>query len=67
MGVRESGGRLGRVVVQTFNPDRAPILFAQKHDFKAFYEDEIRLRRADGSAQSRSYRNAADQEGSARP
>jgi primosomal protein N' (replication factor Y) len=33
--------KLGRVVVQTFNPDRAPILFAQKHDFKGFYHEEI--------------------------
>ncbi len=33
--------KLGRVVVQTYNPERAPILYAQKHDFKGFYQDEI--------------------------
>ncbi len=36
--------KLGRVVIQTFNPDRAPIQYAQKHDFKGFYAEEIRHR-----------------------
>ncbi|HLW53298.1 MAG TPA: primosomal protein N' [Candidatus Angelobacter sp.] len=35
----------GKVVLQTFHPDHYAIEFAQRHDYKGFYEKEIRFRR----------------------
>ncbi len=35
----------GEVLVQTYNPDHYAIVTAQKHDYVAFYEREIRARR----------------------
>jgi len=35
----------GEVLVQTYNPDHYAIVAAQKHDYVAFYEQEIRARR----------------------
>ncbi|MBP2652929.1 MAG: primosomal protein [Firmicutes bacterium] len=35
----------GRVVVQTYNPDHYAITAGAKHDYAAFYEHEIELRR----------------------
>ncbi len=35
----------GEVLVQTYNPDHYAIVTAQKHDYVAFYELEIRARR----------------------
>jgi primosomal protein N' (replication factor Y) len=35
----------GEVVVQTFNPEHYALVAAQKHDFRAFYRDEIQFRR----------------------
>jgi primosomal protein N' (replication factor Y) (superfamily II helicase) len=35
----------GRVILQTFHPDHYAIEFAQRHDYKAFYEKEVRFRR----------------------
>ncbi len=37
---------LGRVVIQTYNPDHYSIQYSKKHDFKGFYQEEIRLREA---------------------
>lgn len=36
--------KTGHVVIQTFNPDRTPIRYAQNHDFHGFYHEEIRHR-----------------------
>jgi primosomal protein N' (replication factor Y) len=35
----------GRVVLQTFHPDHYAIEFAQRHDYRAFYDKEVRFRR----------------------
>jgi len=35
----------GEVLVQTYNPDHYAVVTAQKHDYVAFYEREIRARR----------------------
>lgn len=39
------GGKNGRVIVQTYEPDNYSILFAREHDYKGFYKKEIDLRR----------------------
>ena len=36
----------GRAVIQTYNPDHQAIVLAAKQDYDAFYENEIKLRRA---------------------
>ena len=36
----------GRAVIQTFNPDHQAIVLAAKQDYDAFYDNEIKLRRA---------------------
>lgn len=38
------GDKAGEVIVQTYNPDHYSILAAQKHDYEAFYEQEIKSR-----------------------
>jgi primosomal protein N' (replication factor Y) len=35
----------GRVILQTFHPDHYAIEFAQRHDYRGFYEKEVRFRR----------------------
>lgn len=35
----------GKVILQTFHPDHYAIQFAQQHDYRGFYEKEIRYRR----------------------
>jgi primosomal protein N' (replication factor Y) len=35
----------GRVILQTFHPDHYAIEFAERHDYKGFYEKEVRFRR----------------------
>ena len=35
----------GKVVVQTYNPDHYSIIYAQKHDYTGFFEQEIKLRK----------------------
>jgi primosomal protein N' (replication factor Y) (superfamily II helicase) len=42
------GDRLspGRVVVQTYTPDNYAIVAAAQHDYHAFFEEEVELRRA---------------------
>ncbi len=35
----------GKVVLQTYHPDHYAIQFAQRHDYAAFYEKEIRFRK----------------------
>jgi len=35
----------GRVIMQTYNPDHFSILAAMNHDFKAFYNNEIKFRK----------------------
>jgi len=36
----------GRVVIQTYQPEHYSIIHAAKQDYKGFYEEELRLRRA---------------------
>jgi primosomal protein N' (replication factor Y) len=43
------GGKAGRAVIQTFTPNNELIRLAARQDYEAFYEREIRLRRALGS------------------
>ena len=44
---RAGRGKLeGRAIVQTYTPEHSAIRHAQKHDYKGFYQEEIRLRRA---------------------
>lgn len=38
------GGKLGRAIIQTYNPDNDVILSAAKQDYDGFYEQEILLR-----------------------
>jgi len=40
------GARPGRVILQTFNPEHFCILTAKDQDYSAFYDHEIRFRRA---------------------
>ncbi len=43
------GGRgeaLGRVIIQTFNPEHYALKHAQSHDYKSFYAEEIEYRKA---------------------
>jgi len=35
----------GRVILQTFHPEHYAIEFAQRHDYKGFYDKEVRFRR----------------------
>ncbi|MBL7994170.1 primosomal protein N' [bacterium] len=37
--------KLGRVFIQTYNPKRSAIVFAQNHDYASFYKEEIAFRR----------------------
>jgi primosomal protein N' (replication factor Y) len=39
------GAAPGRVILQTFHPDHYAIEFAKQHDYKGFYEKEVRFRR----------------------
>jgi primosomal protein N' (replication factor Y) len=36
----------GKVIVQTYNPDHYAIMFAAKHDYDGFYEEEIKTRKS---------------------
>lgn len=40
------GDDKGNVVIQTYNPDHYSIIHAKNHDYKGFYEEEIKLREA---------------------
>ena len=40
------GKKPGRAVIQTYNPENPTLILAAKQDYSAFYENEIRLRRA---------------------
>ena len=43
------GGRgeaLGRVIIQTFNPEHYALKHAQSHDYKSFYAEEIEYRKS---------------------
>jgi primosomal protein N' (replication factor Y) len=40
------GDKVGRVLVQTFNPDHPALVYAQKHDVIGFSEEELALRKA---------------------
>ena len=39
------GEHAGAVVLQTYNPDHYSIQFAKNHDYKSFYDTEIKLRK----------------------
>lgn len=39
------GDKEGLVLVQTYNPDHYSLQFAQHHDYKGFYNEEIKIRR----------------------
>lgn len=39
------GEKEGCAIVQTFNPDHYSILCAQNHDYKSFYEKEMKVRK----------------------
>ncbi|MCX7904201.1 MAG: primosomal protein N' [Caloramator sp.] len=39
------GDKLGKVVIQTYDPDNPIIQFASQHDFKNFYDYEIKMRK----------------------
>ncbi len=41
----EEGPQPGRVVVQTYTPDNYAIVAAAQHDYEAFFEQEVTLRR----------------------
>jgi len=38
----------GKVIVQTYDPEHYAIMFASKHDYEGFYEEEIKTRRSLG-------------------
>lgn len=38
----------GKVVIQTYNPDHYAILHAKHHDYEAFYETEMKIRKLSG-------------------
>ncbi len=40
------GDEQGRVIIQTYSPESAAILYAAQHNYKAFYDREIAIRRA---------------------
>lgn len=40
------GDKTGRVVIQTFSPDHHLLRHVLAHDYRAFYEEEIKLRKA---------------------
>ncbi len=50
--VTQAAGRSGRgeekgsVIIQTYSPDHAALLFAANHDYESFYREEIRVRKA---------------------
>ncbi len=39
---------IGKVVIQTYNPDHYAIAFAKEHDYHAFYEKEMAIRKLAG-------------------
>jgi primosomal protein N' (replication factor Y) len=39
------GSKDGRVIVQTYTPEHYSIQFARLHDYKGFYDEEIKLRK----------------------
>jgi primosomal protein N' (replication factor Y) len=41
----EDGPQPGRVVVQTYTPDNYAVIAAAQHDYEAFFEQEVQLRR----------------------
>lgn len=40
------GKKSGKVIVQTYSPDHYSIVHAKNHDYKSFYAEEIKLRKA---------------------
>lgn len=40
------GEDLGKVVVQTYDPNHYSIVLSKEHDYKSFYENEIQLRKS---------------------
>ena len=42
------GSKLGKVLIQTFNPDHYAITYAKNHDYLGFYKQEMNIRRTLG-------------------
>ena len=42
------GDERGKVIIQTYSPESAAVVYASKHDYKNFYEREIEIRKAAG-------------------
>jgi len=42
------GAKAGEVVIQTFNPEHYAIQLAKEHDYEAFYQKEMQIRRLAG-------------------
>ncbi len=40
--------KLGKVVIQTYNPDHYAIMYAQDHDYHSFYKTEMNIREISG-------------------
>ena len=40
------GKKEGRAVVQTYSPENSAIVYAKRHDYEGFYNEEIKMRKA---------------------
>ena len=40
------GDEKGKVIIQTYSPESAAVVYASKHDYRSFYEREIGIRNA---------------------
>ena len=64
------GEKIGKVIIQTFNPDHYAIRYAKNHDYLGFYNNEMNIRRKLGYSPyyyltvikilSKDYENARD-------
>jgi len=42
------GDEIGKVIIQTYEPDHFALLYSARHDYEGFYEQEIQVRKAAG-------------------